>query len=297
MENNYYVYQYSDPRTNLPFYIGKGRGNRINKHLTETKENTENYKKWAFIQGLRNNGLEPVVSFVKEQMTSEEAYKLEDELILKYGRKNIDKNGILTNICINQRPPVNRGLLKGRKLSEEHVKKSVATRKKNAKPNPLKGVPNPKVAGKNNPMYGINVYEYMIEKYGEEKALQIKIDKINKVREKVLGRNHTEEAKEKMRYSQKEANKGRVWVSNDELQLHKFINSEAVESFILENEGWYIGRKRYKVSKDRVDGSITNKGYVWAFKDGVSKMFKTKQDVPAGWKLGRFRREKKISHL
>lgn len=34
----YYVYQYIDPRTNLPFYIGKGIGKRYLAHLLETKK-------------------------------------------------------------------------------------------------------------------------------------------------------------------------------------------------------------------------------------------------------------------
>jgi hypothetical protein len=41
----YYVYQYIDPRNNLPFYIGKGKGKRYQTHLFETADNTENLKK------------------------------------------------------------------------------------------------------------------------------------------------------------------------------------------------------------------------------------------------------------
>jgi hypothetical protein len=62
----FYVYVYYHPETNMPFYIGKGTGTRYMKHLSETKENTENYKKWAVIQGLRNKGLEPIIKKVFE---------------------------------------------------------------------------------------------------------------------------------------------------------------------------------------------------------------------------------------
>lgn len=34
-ELNYYVYVYSDPDTHKPFYVGKGKGNRVFNHLTD----------------------------------------------------------------------------------------------------------------------------------------------------------------------------------------------------------------------------------------------------------------------
>lgn len=42
----YYVYQYVDPETNKPFYIGKGKDNRMFHHLNETLDNTDNRKKF-----------------------------------------------------------------------------------------------------------------------------------------------------------------------------------------------------------------------------------------------------------
>lgn len=103
--NEYYVYIYFDPRNNQPFYVGKGKDYRYLKHLKETKENTENYKKWSYIQGLRNKGLEPLIKKIQENISELNAYDIETNLIKKYGRKDIDKNGILTNICIDNRPP------------------------------------------------------------------------------------------------------------------------------------------------------------------------------------------------
>lgn len=57
----YFVYSLVDPETNLPFYIGKGTGDRPKHHLYETKENTSNYLKWCKIQSIRSKGLEPLI--------------------------------------------------------------------------------------------------------------------------------------------------------------------------------------------------------------------------------------------
>lgn len=101
----YYVYQYIDPRNNLPFYIGKGKKKRYLRHLFETHENTENKKKWAYIQGLRNKNIEPLIEIVVDNLTEQDAIKLEDTLIHQYGRKDLDPDGILTNICFGINPP------------------------------------------------------------------------------------------------------------------------------------------------------------------------------------------------
>ena len=37
-ELGYYVYVYSNPDTHKPFYVGKGKGNRVFSHLIEAKK-------------------------------------------------------------------------------------------------------------------------------------------------------------------------------------------------------------------------------------------------------------------
>jgi len=106
---NYYVYEYVDPRTNTPFYIGKGKKGRMFYHLTETLENTDNLRKFKYIELLRSLNLEPIIRKIHDNLDEETAYTLEDEYIIKYGRKGIDPNGILTNYCLGQRPPVKYG--------------------------------------------------------------------------------------------------------------------------------------------------------------------------------------------
>jgi len=81
-ENRFYVYQYLT-EDGLPYYIGKGTNDRIHvKH--------------------KNIELPPRDRrvIIENNLTNEDAKKLEKELITKYGRK-ID-GGILENIKINQ---------------------------------------------------------------------------------------------------------------------------------------------------------------------------------------------------
>lgn len=105
----YYVYQLVDPRNSQPFYIGKGKGRRAKTHLWEIPE-TRNVYKENKIASIRNDGLEPIIEYVAENIIDETlAYDIESTLIKKYGRKGYDKNGTLTNICEDARPPNHKG--------------------------------------------------------------------------------------------------------------------------------------------------------------------------------------------
>jgi NUMOD3 motif len=114
----FYVYQYIDPRNLLPFYIGKGKGDRKYDHLLETLETTINKRKYYRIQSIRKLGLEPIVEEIKTFDIESDAYEFEEQLIKLHGRKGYDTNGILTNITIGSRPP-NR---KGKKLTDQQKK-------------------------------------------------------------------------------------------------------------------------------------------------------------------------------
>lgn len=108
-KNMYYVYQLVDPQNNQPFYIGKGKGRRAKTHLWETPE-TRNVYKENKIADIRKSGSEPKIEYVAENIIDEDlAYNIETELIKKYGRKGYEKNGILTNVCIDNRPPNHKG--------------------------------------------------------------------------------------------------------------------------------------------------------------------------------------------
>lgn len=105
----YYVYQLVDPRNNLPFYIGKGKGRRAKTHLWDVPE-TRNVYKENKIQDIRCDGYEPKIEYIAENIIDEQlAYNIESGLIKKYGRKGYDVDGILTNVCIDNRPPNHKG--------------------------------------------------------------------------------------------------------------------------------------------------------------------------------------------
>jgi len=97
--NNCYVYQLIDPRDNLPFYIGEGKGKRAWSHLTFTS-GCNNPHKDRVIRKIQALGLEVIVKLIKTDLTKEESVRYESQLIEEIGLDN------LTNICSNANPPI-----------------------------------------------------------------------------------------------------------------------------------------------------------------------------------------------
>ncbi len=98
---SYYVYTYSDPDTNQPFYVGKGTEYRSVIHLQEAqrainKPGRKSRKINKIIKILKQNKL-PLIDKVVTDITNDEACKIEIELILKFGRLDIG-TGILYNL-------------------------------------------------------------------------------------------------------------------------------------------------------------------------------------------------------
>lgn len=128
----YYVYSLSDPGDNLPFYIGKGKNGRAWVHLNETNDKTDNLRKFNKIQSIKNKGLCPTVEIVCAGYTDEcMAYEHEEFLIDFYGRAGYDKNGILTNICKDSRPPHSAGIKK-KPETIERIRKANTGKKRTA---------------------------------------------------------------------------------------------------------------------------------------------------------------------
>jgi len=68
-----YVYVYVDPRNNEPFYIGKGKGERLFSHLDEVSESS----KVARIAEIRNCGMEPQIDILRYGLSDSEATLVE----------------------------------------------------------------------------------------------------------------------------------------------------------------------------------------------------------------------------
>jgi hypothetical protein len=208
----YYVYQYKDPTSNLPFYIGKGTKNRMFVHLKETLENTENKRKWLYIQKLLNNGLSPIIEKIADNLAEIAAYELEESLIAYYGRIGIDPGGILTNICEGSRPPVTRGQKhynygKPVPVPNEQKRRENISKAKKGRPNGQKGL----------------------------KKSQAMRDKLSKSQK---GKKRTDEQKAKLSEANKGSknpNYGTFWVTNG-VQNKKIRNIEDMP------DGWYNGR-------------------------------------------------------
>jgi hypothetical protein len=174
----YYVYELIDPRVNLPFYVGKGKDKRVYFHLSEkSRAKSENKRKYNKIQKIRENGYEPQIKIVKYFENENDAYDYEELLIEKYGRIRYDENGILTNICESSRPPKHKGKtyqeIYGDKW-EEQIQKRMKTKEKRGNyggvrkhTEETKKKISQKVAGKNNPSYGVPCSEERKRKISE----------------------------------------------------------------------------------------------------------------------------------
>lgn len=110
--NEHYIYIYCDPRKPgkyiyenytfdfEPFYVGKGKGNRWNRHLTDYEINWNyNTIKNGKIKKLISLGynLEDYVIFTHRELSEKSAFELEEYTINLLGRLNL-KTGILSNL-------------------------------------------------------------------------------------------------------------------------------------------------------------------------------------------------------
>ena len=69
----YYVYIYSDPDTREPFYVGKGKGNRVFNHMIQDGENDKINK----IKEIRARGKEPIIEILVHGVDENTAFKVE----------------------------------------------------------------------------------------------------------------------------------------------------------------------------------------------------------------------------
>lgn len=76
-----YVYALIDPRTGCPFYIGKGRGNRVFSHAARALDAHDSCDKYDTIDEILNSGREVRHLILRHGMTDQAALDVESALI------------------------------------------------------------------------------------------------------------------------------------------------------------------------------------------------------------------------
>lgn len=84
-ELEYYVYVYSDPDTMKPFYVGKGKGNRVFQHLWDDSESEKVQK----IKEITARKKEPLIEILAHGLDEETALKVEAAVIDLIGINNL----------------------------------------------------------------------------------------------------------------------------------------------------------------------------------------------------------------
>lgn len=178
-EERFYVYHLIDPRTNVPFYVGKGTGFRYYAHFSDNPNTCRNKRLFGHIKKMRAEGVEPIAIKIKENLKEIDAFLIEEQEIKKYGRIKLDEGGILFNLQEGGfGPPRLVGednAFYGRTHSEE-TKRIISENNKGRKRS--------------------EAHRQSISK--AQKGVPKSEEHRRKIGEKSRGRSHTEEAKEKL---------------------------------------------------------------------------------------------------
>jgi hypothetical protein len=76
-ELGFYVYAYLDPRTRKPFYLEKGKDDRVLKHLSSRGSS----RKAEILRELAQLGLKPIIEILKYRLSEAEALLVESTAI------------------------------------------------------------------------------------------------------------------------------------------------------------------------------------------------------------------------
>ena len=77
----FYVYCLIDPKTNKPFYIGKGKGNRVFEHAKSSIESELISDKLEKIREINSEGFKVKHIIIRHGLSEDEAFKVESSLI------------------------------------------------------------------------------------------------------------------------------------------------------------------------------------------------------------------------
>ena len=87
--NHFFTYVLIDPRSSLPFYIGKGQRRRIEHHFSEARTTTKNHPKLQKIRKIESLGLSVIVRKVEENVSDADAQDFEMLFIAEARAKGI----------------------------------------------------------------------------------------------------------------------------------------------------------------------------------------------------------------
>lgn len=198
-----YTYIYLDPRKKgsfsydgidmsflfEPFYVGKGKKDRIDQHLDAKRKTSKQWKKNVnkarIIYDIFEQGLEPIRFILEKCGTKEDQQKSEYRYINSIGRK-LYNHGPLTNVLPGKDTDNPGERRKGKTLEELFGKEKADEWKQKMKQssNPLMNPGHLRkgktlreswkrnireaTKGKKNPMSGISMIQRLINKWGEE---------------------------------------------------------------------------------------------------------------------------------
>lgn len=106
MSNRYYVYELIDPRTGSVFYVGKGTGNRLRRHVASVRNNREaNAAKAVRIRDIEADGFKVIERKLVEGLAEPDAFRLERQRIADLGLSS------LTNVTRGELTAIERSKL------------------------------------------------------------------------------------------------------------------------------------------------------------------------------------------
>lgn len=231
LQNSYtfYVYYLIDPTTSMPFYVGKGSGNRMYKHENSVKNGKiphNNLKLYHRIKHILDLRLSVVYKKVFDKLNEKESFLKEQNEIRIIGKSN------LCNLTEGGQG------ISGLKRSDTHKKKMSRMRK-----------------GKNNPFFGFHHTSETKEKmrlthlgknnpfYGEHHTKKVK----KKISKSLIGNSHAKGHKWSQEWKDyfSKVLKGKKKSKSMRIKLSNTLKKPIVQ---FTNDGKFI--KRWKSALD-----------------------------------------------